>query len=181
MACCVVNWQLCCLDSHKIRLWFRPCVTPENGDQAQSCFMYRVRNSFLTAVSNKLTDRLWGLPSRLLFSRCRGPFPRDEAARVWRNKEGKKGHGRRRIEMISGRNGEGEEKSEKVCVLFSNGCDTNLWHVVGIMNTRCVCRVGWIFAYRYLYWTMCVRSGKLFGSLRLLYKEIVIWCLWNAS
>jgi hypothetical protein len=37
-----------------------------------------------------------------------------------KDKEGKKRQDGRKNEMISGRNGEEEEKSEKVCILFSN-------------------------------------------------------------
>jgi hypothetical protein len=37
-----------------------------------------------------------------------------------KNKEGKKRQDERKNELISGRNGEGEEKSEEVCILFTN-------------------------------------------------------------
>jgi hypothetical protein len=58
-----------------------------------------------------------------------------------KDEEGKKRQGGRKNEMISGRNGEGEEKREKVCVLFGNEV-TQICHVIWITNKRCMCCAG---------------------------------------
>ena len=96
-----------------------------------------------------------------------------------KNTEGKKRQEERKNEVVSGRNGEGEEKSEKVCVLFSK-------YVAQISDTCFGSQISvCIVQDTFLNTGICIKRNvskveSSSVSFRFVYKEILLYFLYNA-